>query len=125
MSKDIGDAAARHSLIEWLTFTATELHKAIFHPLMTGGSNEGAKALARSLVPSRFAHLDRLLAGHETLLDRFTVADAYLVAVLNWCEHAGVALDSYSEVAAWRERMRARPSVARAMAAELPLLRTS
>jgi glutathione S-transferase len=41
--------------------------------------------------------------------------------VLNWCEYAGLSLDEWPVLATWRAAMRGRPSVARAMATEMPL----
>ena len=66
--------------------------------------------------------LSKHLEGREYLDDRFTVADAYLLAVLNWCEYSKVPIAEWPVLAAYRERIRARPAVARAMAAEWPLL---
>jgi glutathione S-transferase len=67
-----------------------------------------------------------LLAGslaariaREFLLDHFTVADAYLYAVLNWSVATRVSL---SRCPAHR-RLRIRPSVARAYQEELILYR--
>jgi glutathione S-transferase len=54
-------------------------------------------------------------------LDRFTVADAYLVVVLNWTRFAGVDLAQWPAVQSYFERLRERPSVARAMDEELAL----
>ena len=56
---------------------------------------------------------------------RFTVADAYLLAVLNWCEYSKVPIAEWPVLAAYRERVRTRPAVARAMAAEWPLLKAA
>ena len=38
----------------------------------------------RSALPTRARHVDKHLNGREFLLDRFSVADAYLFTVLNW-----------------------------------------
>ena len=61
--------------------------------------------------------LERHLAGRDFLLDGFTVADAYLVTVLNWAQYCGVALAEWPAV----RRMQARPSVARAFSEEMAL----
>jgi len=73
---------------------------------------------------SRLAHLDRALAGREFLLDKFSVADAYLATVLNWTQAIPeIDLAAYPNVKAYLERMRQRPSVAAALAVEVPLYR--
>ena len=67
------------------------------------------------------AHLD----GADYLVGSFSVADAYLLSILNWCEHAGVPITDWPVLLGWRTRMRKRPSVARAMGAEMPLLKAA
>jgi glutathione S-transferase len=111
----------RYQMMRWLNFVSTELHKGVFAPLMTTRASDGARAWARSLIEQRFALLSDHLAGQDYLAGSFSVADAYLLAVLNWCEHAGVAIGDWPVLAAWREKTRARPSVAQAMREEMPL----
>lgn len=120
-----GFSDAHYRMLGWLNFTSTELHKAVFAPLFNRatGPEERAAALARAAKP--LGVLERHLAGRVFLEDRFTVADAYLLAVLNWCEHAGVPIADWPEVLAYRTRMRQRPSVAQAMAEEMPLLKAA
>jgi glutathione S-transferase len=102
---------ARAQLQVWLGFIGTELHKGVFTPLLDAKAPEGAKQYAREKVPSRFGHLDRHLAGREFLLDGFSVADAYLVTLLNWTFVTGISLADYPALAAFYHRMLARPSV--------------
>jgi glutathione S-transferase len=66
----------------------------------------------------RFGHLNRQLHGRSFLLDGFTVADAYLVTVLNWAPYAGIELSEWPEVKAYFEGLSKRPSVAKALAEE-------
>lgn len=115
------DALGRARLQQWLCFIGTELHKALFAPLLDPKAPDGAKAYALEKGASRLAVLDAHLAGREFLLDGFTVADAYLATVLNWTVATPVDLARYPHVAAYLARMRSRPSVARALAIELPL----
>lgn len=111
----------RYELTKWLNFIATEIHKGVFAPLMSRSSTEGARDWSRQLVEQRFGLLETHLAGRKYLLGTFSVADAYLLAVLNWTEYAGLSLDGWPALKAWRNSMRARPSVAAAMATEMPL----
>jgi glutathione S-transferase len=113
--------AERYELIKWLNFISTEIHKAVFAPLMTGKSTEGAREWARSQADKRFGLLAAHLDGRAFLLDQFSVADAYLLAVLNWCEFAGLDIGQWPVLEDWRAAMRERPSVAAAMATEMPL----
>ncbi len=112
---------ARARLQQWLNFICTELHKAVFIPLLDRTSNDGAKDFARGKADQRFGYLNAYLAGREFLLDGFTVADAYLVVVLNWARFSGVDLTAWPALTAYAERLQQRPSVARAMAEEFAL----
>ncbi|WP_316978877.1 glutathione S-transferase N-terminal domain-containing protein [Shumkonia mesophila] len=113
----------RHRLQQWLAFITSELHKAVFSPLFSPNSPEGAKAFARQCAEQRFAYLNDALDGREFLLDRFTVADAYLTTVLNWANSTGIDLGKWPAVQAYFDRLRKWPSVARAMAEEFALYR--
>ena len=115
----------RYRMQLWLNFVSTEVHKSVFAVLFGRGSDEAEKAAARARVARPFTVLSHHLDRRETLVDSYSVADAYLLAVLNWCEHAGIALAEWPVLVAWRERQRARPAVARAMAEEFPLLRAA
>lgn len=117
--------AERYKLQVWLNFISTEIHKGVFAALMSKKATEGAREWSRALLPARFDLLAAHLDEREYLLDGFTVADAYLLAILNWCEHAGVDIAGWPALVIYRARIRQRPSVARAMAAELPLLRAA
>jgi len=120
---DLGgrDDLERARLQQWLCFIGTELHKALFIPLFDQGLSEDAKARARDKSESRFAFLDNHLRGRDFLLDRFTVADAYLYTVLNWTGSTKVDLTPWPAIAAYHKRMQARPSIAKAFKEEFAL----
>jgi glutathione S-transferase len=105
-------------LQQWLGFIGTELHKAIFIPLLDAAAPEAAKAYARGKIALRFAVLDRHLERRQFLLDRFSVADAYLATVLNWTRAVGVELAPWPALLAYHGRLLKRPSVARAVGEE-------
>ena len=115
----IAPEARRNELLSWLTYIATELHKTyspwLFHPEY--GEQPGAVARER-LVP-RLALVDRHLAEHAFLLgDDFSIADAYLFTIADWSRALKLPLDDTPHLAAYLERIRARPSVAEALQAE-------
>jgi glutathione S-transferase len=115
------DVMERYRLQQWLNFVATELHKATFIPLLIRDSPDGAKAFARQKLALRFGYLEKSLSGRSFLLEGFTVADAYLVTVLNWAPYAGIELSQWPQVQAYFQRLSQRPSVAKAMAEEAKL----
>lgn len=108
----------RYRLQEWLNFISTELHKATFIPLLGRSNHAEVQSFARGKMALRFGHLENHLRNHAFLLDRFTVADAYLVTVLNWAPFANVDLSEWPAVQAYFDRIRQRPAVSRAMAEE-------
>jgi glutathione S-transferase len=111
----------RYRVQQWLAFIGSELQKVIFIPLLAPTSTEGAKEFARAQIPTRFKHLSQHLEGRDYLLDRFTIADAYLVTVLNWCAPAGVDLAQWPVLQSYYKRLAQRPSVARALGEETAL----
>jgi glutathione S-transferase len=118
------DHAPRATLRQWLSFIGTELHKALMTPLLGRDTPPEVKPWVIGKYASRLAYLDEKLKGREFLLDRFSVADAYLATVLNWTQATPeIDLAAYPNVKAYLERMRQRPSVAAALGLEVPLFR--
>lgn len=109
---------ARSRLQQWLSFIGTELHKALFVPLFDAKMPGDAKTRILEKGDSRLAYLDRYLVGREFILDRFSVADAYLFTVLNWNIATPVDLKRWPSVLDYYTRLKRRPSVARALAEE-------
>jgi len=112
----------RSKLQQWLCFIGTELHKALFTPLLGKTVPAEVKAYTLERYLSRLDYLNKYLEGREFLLDHFSVADAYLTTVLN-SSIATPMIDfgKYPDVKDYLERMRKRPSVAKAMAEEFAL----
>jgi glutathione S-transferase len=109
---------ARSRLQQWLCFTGTELHKALFAPLFDPKTPDEAKARVLEKGESRLAYLNTYLTDREFLLDRFSVADAYLFTVLNWKIATPVDLKEWPAVEAYYRRLKERPSIARALSEE-------
>lgn len=110
-------------LQQWLCFIGTELHKALFKPLLSKHAGPEAKSHALSLVDSRLSWVAQHLRNREFLLDRFTVADAYLFTILNWTMATPVELTPWPALIEYQARLRRRPSVERALNEELSLYR--
>ena len=120
-----GTGFERSQVQQWLSFVGTELHTGVFHPLFSPKAGPDAKAFAREEAVGRLTFLNDHLAGREWLLDRFTVADAYLTAVLNWAQFVKLDLTPYPNVEAFLVRAKARPSVAKAMTEEFELFQAA
>ena len=93
----------------------------VISALFSPTAPDAVKALSRELAKPRFAYLDEHLEGREYLLDRFSVADCYLAAVLNWPQAVKLDMTPYPNVLAYRERLMARPAVAKASQEEFGL----
>jgi glutathione S-transferase len=120
----IGAAAGmeRSRLHQWLCFIGTELHKGLFAPLLDRKAAPEVKNWVLEKNLSRLDYLETYLKGRDYLLDHFSVADAYLVTVINWTMATPpVELAKWPAVKAYYERLRARPSVAKAIAEEFEL----
>ncbi len=109
---------ARYRLQEWLTFIGTELHKG-FSPLFNPATPEDYKPLVRERLLQRLQWVDGQLASKQYLMgDQFTVADGYLFTVTNWTQPTKLDISGLAHLAAYRERVGARPAVQAAMKAE-------
>ena len=109
---------ARYRLQEWLNFIGTELHKG-FSPLFNPATPEEYKPVVRERLLQRLQWVDSQLAAKQYLMgDQFTVADGYLFTVTNWTQPTNLDISGLANLAAYRERVGARPAVQAAMKAE-------
>ena len=111
----------RTRLQQWLCFIGTELHKAMFIPLFDKKAPEGTRSHTIAKSRSRLDFLNDHLTGRQFLLSRFSIADAYLYAVLNWTVPTQIDLTPWPAIADYRQQLAARPNVARAVAEECRL----
>jgi len=116
---------SRYELARWLGFIGAELHKQVFTPLLSPFAGDGSREFARGSAPPRLALLDDHLSRHEYLLDRFGVADAYLITVLNWASFVQLDLANYSAITKYAARLAERPSVSRAICEEAALFQAA
>ena len=81
--------------------------------------DDNTKPTARALLDKKLAYIDESLANAQWISgSRFTIADAYLFTVLRWAFAVKLEMAGYKNIAAYMERVAARPAVAAAMAAE-------
>ncbi len=113
----------RARLQQWLSFIGTELHKGLFIPLFDQKAPEGTRSHVLKKQESRLKYLNDHLGGRDSLLDRFTVADAYLYTVLNWTTPTSVDLAPFPAIQQYHRGLQKRPSVAKAFQEELALYR--
>jgi glutathione S-transferase len=108
----------RYRLLEWLNYIATELHKG-FGPLFNPASSEETKAAAREQIGKKLDYVEQRLGEGPYLTGvAFTVADAYLFAILGWTRMHHIDLSRWPGLAALRSRIAQRPAVKAALQAE-------
>ena len=109
---------ARYRVQEWLNFISSELHKG-FSPLFNPATPEDFKPAVKQRLAMRLEWVDTQLEGRDYLMGAaFTVPDAYLFTVVNWCRYVGLDIASLKHLGAFMARMAARPAVREALAAE-------
>jgi glutathione S-transferase len=115
------DVAGRARLQQWLGFISTELHKGFFSPLFDQKAPTGTREYILKKFEPRLRYLNGYLTGREYLLDRFSVADAYLYTVLNWAVPTRVDLADWPAIKSYHESLQSRPSIAKAFLEEMTL----
>lgn len=112
----------RYELVEWLAFVTTEVHMKHLWTIFSHKTTPEMKAFARASLPSVLELVSQRLGDRAFVVgDTFTVADAYLFWTLFVAPHGGVPIDAWPNLAAYAARIRERPSVQAAFAAEGPL----
>ena len=96
------------------------MHKRIFANVFNPNAAEPTKEAARKLFEPTLDYLAQRLGSGEYLVgNKFTVADAYLVTLLNWFVFLKVDLRKWPTIAAYHTRHLARPAVVQAMGVEM------
>ena len=110
----------RYELIDTLNYLSTEVHKRIFANVFNPAAAEPTKEAAKALLAPTLDHLAKRLEGRSHLVGgTFTVADAYLVTLINWFVFVGCDLKKWPALAAYHAEHLKRPSVAKAMGIEM------
>lgn len=110
----------RYQLIDTLNYLSTEVHKRVFAQIFAPSSPDAAKAAAMAQLEPMLGAIAKRLDDRETLVgNKFTVADAYLVTLLNWCAFLKVDFAKFPTIQAYHQLHLKRPSVAQAMGVEM------
>ena len=109
---------ARYRLQEWLGYINSEIHKS-YSPLFRDTTPAETRAERLEYLGRRYAEVERALSRHAYLTgDAFTAADAYLFTVTRWAAAVKLDLSGLPKLAAFQERVAARPAVKAALEAE-------
>jgi len=108
----------RYRLQEWLNFISAELHKS-YSPLFNKDLPSDQRAALVERIGKSLSFTAAQLESKSFLLgDHFTVADAYLFAVLRWSRGFQIDLYRWPALVDFLARVAARPKVREAMAQE-------
>ena len=103
---------------EMLSYINSEIHKA-YSPLFSDKTPEATREDRKAHLRKRYKILDDRLAGRDYLFgDKFTAADAYLFTVTRWAHAVKLDLSEFKNIAAFQDRVKARPAVQEAMKEE-------
>jgi len=107
-----------YRLLEWLAFTASEIHKtlgALFNPQLP----PECRGVSLALFERRCDWLASALGEGPFLMgERYTIADPYLFTVLNWTSVLAVDLGRWPALEAYLAQVAARPAVQATLRAE-------
>ncbi len=109
-------AAERRRIQSLLNFIATEIHTPMGQ--MFAPAYAPVKDVLHRHVAARFGWTASQCAGGYLTGDRFSIADAYLFACLNWSQWLGIDLSRWPELERHMGAVGARPAVRAALAAE-------
>lgn len=112
-------SVARAKVIEHLTYTNSELHKA-FGPLFSALADESAKAQAKRKVSKKLRYLNGIFSDgrHFLVENKISIADLYMFVVCNWCNFVEISLEDTPHIASFVTRMTKRSTTQAAMRAE-------
>ena len=111
------------TLVQWLSFCATELHKSIAWPIFRTDAPDAMKDFARRRAPQALAYVDQYLGTRDYLLgDDFCAADGYLIWFLALTRTAGIDISPYQNLKSYLTRVQTRPKVAAILQEDLQAL---
>jgi glutathione S-transferase len=112
------DGTERYRVIEWLAYLGSDVHKS-FGPLFNPNASPEVKQGARDMVGKKLDFVEKGLEGRDYLMgDQPSIADPYLFAMLGWLKGHDMDIEKWPNLAAFRERMKARPAVQTVLKAE-------
>lgn len=110
--------AQRYTAIEWIGFLSTEIHKG-YGPLWQKNTPPDVVESTRLQLQKRLQYLNTTLRQQPYLMgETYSVVDAYLFTLLNWAPWVKLDLSPFPALLSFQERIKARPAVQEALAAE-------
>ena len=122
LAADAGDALGEARMNETMSYLVSEVHKAFaptFVPdryVIDPAAHDAVRAAAYAQIEKAFRQMDGSLEGRDWLvLDRRTVADAYLHALSRWLAKTPTPVETFPNVARHFRRLAVDDGVVRAI----------
>ena len=112
------DPHRRADVLRWMFFAANHVQpwmsvlgqERLFKPRAGSPPDAAAIALAERDLARFLPVIERRLAGADHLAGGYSLADIAVGCSFVDCERRGVSLDAHPHIAAWRQRLSARPA---------------
>lgn len=106
-------AKNRYSVLKWLNYVATEMHKGVGIMFNPNIPEEVKTSVFLPAVRAKLDYLDKHLAETKTYIagENFTLADAYLFTILTWLPHFNVDISKWPNLKAYMTKIAKRPAV--------------
>lgn len=109
----------RYRILEWLNFTATDMHKGfgmLFNPYLAQETKEN---IIIPLLKTKLTHVDKHLQQNQYLVgDSFTLPDGYMFVMLMWALYFKFNLTEWPQVSRYYNELKMRPSIHKSLQEE-------
>ena len=109
----------RYRVLEWLNYTATDLHKGVgllFNPAIT---QEMKEQIFFPLINTKLSYINSHLENNHYLLgDHFTLPDAYLFVVMRWAAYFKIDLNKWTHLTKYLDELKNRKSIQQSLQQE-------
>lgn len=107
-----------YRMLEWIGYVSTELHKG-FSPLYDPAITDERTEAQKRKIMSRLPFVEAELGKHPYVVGTtFSVADAYLYAILRWTKRFEMSLEDFPNILDFMARMDGRDGVKAALSEE-------
>jgi glutathione S-transferase len=96
----------------WLTYFSTEIHKGMGPLFHKADLTKEFRQEVEEKLHARLSFINEALSESEYLMQEFTIADMYALAILRILEHVDVDLSGFHWITDYKKRLESRPLIA-------------
>lgn len=112
------DDFKRYRILEWLNYTATELHKTI-SALYNPSFSDDVKDIFKAQIKHKFKFLNKHLSERDYLLENtFTLPDAYFFVMITWLVAFKFDLNEWPNIKRYFLKLKEREAIKKALTDE-------